>query len=277
MSTYKWDATDYEKNSQAQQKWARELIAKLKLSGVEDVLDLGCGDGKVTAEIAKSLSNGLVVGVDNSVQMIELASKRYPSYQYKNLSFEIMDACNLSFDSRFDVVFSNAALHWVKNHKPVVDGLYKSLRYGGKILLQMGGEGNAKTILSVLDEVQNDPKWRSYFEDFSFPYGFFGVDEYKTLLNEAGFRIKRVELIPKDMKHEREAGLQGWIRITWLPYTQRIPEEKRDKFISAISSKYLKIKPEDSDGIVHVSMIRIEVEAEKIAKGGTCGVDIKLY
>lgn len=265
MSAYKWNATDYEKNSQAQQKWARELIDKLELSGNEDVLDLGCGDGKVTVEIAELLPDGSVVGVDNSAQMVELASERYPLNQYRNLSFEVMDACNLSFDSRFDVIFSNAVLHWVKDHKPVVEGLFRSLRHSGKILLQMGGEGNARKILSVLEEVQNHQEWRIYFEDFGFPYGFLGVDEYRALLNEAGFRINRVELIPKDMGHEGKQGLEGWIRTTWLPYTERAPEEKRDKFISAISSKYLEIEPEDSNGTVHVSMVRLEVEAEKIA------------
>lgn len=226
---------------------------------------MGCGDGKVTVEIAELLPDGSVVGVDNSAQMIELALERHPLHQCRNFSFEVMDACNLSFDSRFDVVFSNAVLHWVKNNKPVAEGLYKSLRHGGKILLQMGGEGNARKILSVLEEVQDDKEWLSYFEGFGFPYGFLGVDEYRELLNGAGFRIKRVELIPKDTRHEGKAGLEGWIRTTWLPYTERVPEEKRDKFISAISLRYLEIEPEDSNGIVHVSMVRLEVEANKIA------------
>jgi trans-aconitate 2-methyltransferase len=73
MNTYSWNAKDYERNSQAQQKWARELIANLNLRGVEDILDLGCGDGKVTAEIARLVRDGSVVGIDNSRQMIDLA------------------------------------------------------------------------------------------------------------------------------------------------------------------------------------------------------------
>ncbi|MDP3589833.1 MAG: methyltransferase domain-containing protein, partial [Methylobacter sp.] len=73
MNTYSWNAKDYERNSGAQQKWARELIAHLSLTGAEDILDLGCGDGKVTAEIAGLVGGGAVVGVDNSMQMIELA------------------------------------------------------------------------------------------------------------------------------------------------------------------------------------------------------------
>jgi trans-aconitate 2-methyltransferase len=159
MSTYNWNAEDYEKHSQSQQQWARELTGKLSLKGGEDVLDLGCGDGKVTAEIARALRNGTVIGVDNSESMIRLATKRYPTSVYANLSFKVMDASNLTFEGCFDVIFSNAALHWVKNHKPLVEGLYKYLKPGGKILLQMGGRGNARHIVSVLTEIQSLPAW----------------------------------------------------------------------------------------------------------------------
>ena len=161
---------------------------------------------------------GSVVGVDSAATMIELAKNRYPNNHYSNLSFLIMDASNLLFTEQFDVVFSNAALHWVKNHKPVVEGLYRSLKSGGKILLQMGGEGNAEGILSVLDKLKKSKEWKKYFTGFDFPYGFLGVEEYERLLNESGFIINRVELIPKDMEHDGVLGLQGWIGSTWLPY-----------------------------------------------------------
>ncbi|HEY8097467.1 MAG TPA: class I SAM-dependent methyltransferase, partial [Methylobacter sp.] len=159
MNIYSWNAKDYERNSQAQQKWARELIANLNLAGVEDILDLGCGDGKVTAEIAGLVGDGSVVGVDNSMQMIELAKEKYSQDQHPNLSFQVMDASDLSFEGCFDLVFSNAALHWVKNHKPVIEGLYKSLRIGGKILLRMGGKGDAEGILSIMDDLKASDKW----------------------------------------------------------------------------------------------------------------------
>jgi len=266
MSTYTWNAADYEEHSQAQQKWARELIDKLLLKGTEDVLDLGCGGGKVTAEISCSVENGSVIGVDNSTSMIELAVERHPSSQYSNLSFKVMDASNLSFEECFDVVFSNAALHWVRNHKPVIDGIFRSLRPGGKILLQMGGKGNASHILSVLSEIQSYPEWQPYFEGFGFPYGFLGIEEYEALLLNSGFSINRVELIPKDMEHNGMLGLEGWIRTAWLPYTERIPKEKRDEFIGEISKRYLKNVPMTSDGKVHVAMVRIEVEAVKVAR-----------
>jgi len=265
MSTYNWDAKDYEQFSQAQQKWARELIEKLKLNGGEHVLDLGCGDGKITAEIANIVKSGSVVGVDSSSAMIELAQKRYPSSNYSNLSFQVMDATKLLFAEQFDLVFSNAALHWVKNHKPIVDGLYRSLKPGGKILLQMGGKGNAEGILLILSQLQTSKEWKTYFTDFDFPYGFLGTEEYQRLLDESGFTNNRIELIPKDMEHDGVPALQGWIRSTWLPYIERIPEDKRYEFVETLSDEYIKQKPVDLSGKVHVAMVRIEVEAEKPA------------
>lgn len=263
MNTYNWNAKDYEKSSQAQQKWAEELIEKLRLKGTEDVLDLGCGEGKVTVKIAQQLEKGSVIGIDSASSMIKLATKKYPQSKYPNLSFQVMDARSLLFEKCFDVVFSNAALHWVKNHKPVVEGIYKSLKPGGRILLQMGGEGNAKGILSVLENIQSDSEWQSYFNNFEFPYGFLGIEEYKELLLDSDFCIKRVELIPKDMEHKGKLGLEGWIRTTWLPYTERIPKDKRDRFIESVSTKYIERAPIDSDGKVHVAMVRLEIDAEK--------------
>ncbi|WP_157204828.1 class I SAM-dependent methyltransferase, partial [Methylomonas methanica] len=122
MKPYRWNAQDYAQNSQAQQQWAKELIALLQLIGHETVLDLGCGDGKVTSEIATIVDRGAVVGIDNSEAMVALAQGRYPEQQHPNLSFRVMDAGNLSFAECFDVVFSNAVLHWVKQHQPVIDG-----------------------------------------------------------------------------------------------------------------------------------------------------------
>jgi trans-aconitate methyltransferase len=265
MPPYHWNARDYETHSRGQQKWARELIAKLALDGTEQVLDVGCGDGRVTAEIAGLLPRGRVGGVDNSGAMSSRAAEKHPSATYPNLSFRQMDARSLSFNKAFDVVFSNAALHWVKHHAPVVNGIFKSLKYGGKILLQMGGKGNAGDVLSILNDLLSDPEWKSYFDRFEFPYGFLGPEEYAPLLRKAGFDIKRVELIPKDMELIGQSGLEGWIRTTWLPYTNRVPEIKRNEFIRTISAKYIETLPMDADGIVHVSMVRLEVEAGKNA------------
>jgi len=263
MSKYSWNANDYKTNSQVQQVWAKELIEKLSLNGTEDILDLGCGDGKVTAEISNAVKSGTVIGIDNSSSMIAFAKEHFTSEKHSNLSFQEMNAQNLNFEECFDIVFSNAVLHWVKDHNSVLEGIYKSLKKKGRILLQMGGKGGVSQLISVLDEILSYSVWQAYFQDFEFPYTFLGVEEYETMLLDRGFQIKRVELIHKDAVHEGKEKFKGWIRTTWIPYLERIPEEKREEFIETLVSKYIEQVPLDAKDNIHVDMVMLEVEAEK--------------
>jgi trans-aconitate methyltransferase len=123
-----WDAEDYSNHSSAQTQWARELIPKLALQGIESLLDIGCGDGKITALLAQMLRAGRVLGIDASPSMIRLASERFPSTQYPNLSFLQMDATCIRLPQQFDVVFSSATLHWVQNHCAVLQGVRLCLK-----------------------------------------------------------------------------------------------------------------------------------------------------
>ncbi len=174
-----------------------------------------------------------------------------------------MDARKLSFDSEFDVAFSNAALHWIADQKAVLKGVQKSLKPGGRLLFQMAGKGNAKDILSLINEIGKKEPWKNFFEGMTFPYGFYDPEEYRTFLKEAGLVPVRVELFPKDMKHQGPEGLAGWVRTTWLPFTDRIPTDLKPKFVQLIVDGYLQNHPADADGLVHVGMMRIEAEAYK--------------
>ena len=129
--------------------------------------------------------------------------------------------------------------------------------------MQMGGKGNAQAILDILYKLIQSKAWKSYFIDFSFPYAFYSPAEYKNWINQIGFKERRIELIPKDMIHENRDDLAGWIRTTWLPYTQRIPEHDREDFINQLVEDYIIAHGCDIADHIHVSMSRLEVEIEK--------------
>ena len=260
----KWDAADYSKNSAAQQSWANELIGKLALVGGERVLDIGCGDGKITAEIARLARGGRVVGVDKSEEMIRFASEAFSQDEFPNLSFRVMDASALDFDSDFDIIFSNATLHWVLDHGPVMRGVARALRPGGRCLLQMAGKGNASAFFdSVLASGPVVERWGHHWAGVQFPYGFYSPEEYRPWVEAAGLRPIRIELFPRDMTQEGIEGLAGWMRTTWLPYTHRIPEDEREEFVREAVERYVSMHPLDEDGLAHVAMSRLEVEAVK--------------
>lgn len=256
-----WNARDYAQHSSAQLQWAEELLPKLGLRGDESVLDLGCGEGKVTALIAARLPHGRVLGIDLSAEMIQLASAQFPSTAHANLSFVQMDAARIDLDHHFDLAFSNAALHWVPDHQAVLRGVRACLRPGGRILFQMGGRGNAAGVFAALEQVVSRPAWRDPFQGFANPYSFYGPEQYQDWLPQAGFRPLRLELIPKDMQHADAAGLLGWLRTTWFPYTDRLPEDRREAFLGEVVATYLAMQPADQAGRTHVAMVRLEVEA----------------
>ncbi len=261
---YRWDAEQYARNSSAQFQWALDLIGKLGLQGDERVLDIGCGEGKVTAELARRAPRGEVVGVDSSPDMIEKARSAFAGVA--GLSFRVMDARSLSFEAGFDVAFSNAALHWIKDHGGLLRGVARSLRRGGRLLFQMGGRGNGEEVFSEAGGMIREDRWRSYFQGFEFPWGFYGPEEYVRWLAEAGLAARRAELIPRDMKHKGREGFLGWLRTTWMPYTERLPAGLREQFLAEVAERYLAAHPLTPQGEAVIRMVRLEVEAEKIQR-----------
>ena len=260
---YCWNPADYAQYSESQKKWARELMAKLNLGGDERILDIGCGEGSVTAEIARLLRGGSVVGIDSSPQMIDFAKKNFME-RSGNLAFHCIDVRDMTFNQEFDLVFSNAALHWVPDHLPVLRKIRRSLRPSGKVLFQMAGKENAVTVTETVQKIIQAEQWQPFFQGFSSPYSFYGDEEYRVLMKRAGFAPGRVELIPKAMSHKGREGLSGWIRTTWLPYTQRLPEEMRDRFVEEVVALYEREHPADDKGCFHLMMMRLEVEAARL-------------
>jgi trans-aconitate methyltransferase len=195
--------------------------------------------------------------------MIHLASGTFPNEKYPNLEFIVMEATEINFNYQFDVIFSSAALHWVKDHRALLSGVSNCLKPGGRILFQMGGKENAKKIFRVSDEIIAKPKWIKYFNNFEFPVYFQADDVYGLMLIDAGIKPLRVEIISRDMAYKDKHGLAAWIRSTWMPFYQRVPDDFKEKFIYEIVDTYLLNNPPEPDGIVHVGMKRLEVEGEK--------------
>jgi trans-aconitate methyltransferase len=258
---YQWDAADYERHSSPQQQWARDAIRTLSLTGDERVLDIGCGDGKVTAELAAHIPDGSVLGIDSSETMIEFALRRFPPAFFPNLQFRLGNATCLTYRHEFDLVVSFASLHWIRDHFAVLAGIKRALTPSGRTLLQFGGQGNAALISDVANELTTDRRWKGYFVGFTYPWFFYGVEEYRAFIDRIGLSPERVELIPKDMVHDGKEALKGWVRTVFLPYTGRLPEALREDFVEQIASAYIERRPADENGRVHVQMVRLEVEA----------------
>jgi trans-aconitate methyltransferase len=261
--TVVWDPADYAANSSAQTDWAREQIARLQLQGDERILDVGCGDGKITAELASRVPRGSVVGVDNSREMIEFARATFLRQSNPNLEFRGMDARRLSFSETFDLVFSNATLHWVDDHLSFLRGVAGCLRPGGRLVVSCGGRGNAQEVFAVLRGRMRARRWRAYFRRIQTPYFFFRPEEYARWLERCGYRVLAIRLVQKVTAFPKQT-LVAWLRTTWLPYTQRVPETIRAEFIGDIASHYVTEHPVDANGHTQLRMVRLELDASRL-------------
>jgi len=258
---HNWDAAEYEKHSSSQQQWAHDLIRTLKLAGDERILDIGCGDGKVTAELAVLVPRGHVLGIDSSENMVAFAHRRFPPTHYPNLQFRWGNATRPAYRGEFDLVVSFASLHWVSDHRAVLSGIKQSLKPGGLTVLQFGGKGNAAMISDVANELTTHSRWKDYFKNFTYPWFFYSVEEYRGFVERAGLSAKRVQLVPKDMVHDGRDALTGWLRTVFLPYTERLPDALREDFVGEIANVYVERQPPDENEGIHVKMVRLEVEA----------------
>ncbi|MUL36018.1 hypothetical protein [Gloeocapsopsis dulcis] len=138
------------------------------------------------------------------------------------------------------------------------------MRRGGRLVIYCGGKGDAADVLQVLSELVSCGFWQSYFDGFHNPYFFYGDQDYALWLDSAGFSVERLELIPKDMTHPGKEVLAAWIRTTWMPFTQYVPESERDNFITHFVETYVERIPLDQNGLAHVRMVRLEVSALKL-------------
>jgi trans-aconitate methyltransferase len=261
--TAEWNAADYAANSAVQQTWARELIAQLHLRGDEHILDVGCGDGKVTTELARAVPKGSATGIDASPEMIRFARTSFPHKTVPNLEFKMMDARHIHLAQRFDIVFSSSALHWLDDHPAFLRGAASVLHSGGRLMVSCGGKGNAQDVFVALRPEMRLKQWCKFFRKLPKPYFFHSPVEYEKWLPRFGFKSHGVKLSPKDAVYHGRDGFAAWLRTTWLPYTQCVPEDLREEFITAVTDRYVARHPPDADGRFHVRMMRLEIDAVK--------------
>jgi trans-aconitate methyltransferase len=258
--SYAWDAAVYRANSSMQRALADDFLPRIGLRRDERVLDVGCGDGAVTARVAAAVPDGGVVGVDRSPEMVALARREHPE-----LDVRVADVAALPFREAFDVVVSFTALHWVlePDVPAALAAMRRALVPGGRLALQLPGAGNAAALFATADAVVAEPAWREAFAGFVFPWFFPGAAGYRALVAAAGLVPERVELLARDVRHAGAAGLAGWITATWMPYTARLPADRRAAFANLVAERYAAAFPPDADGTLHVAGVRLEVEARR--------------
>jgi trans-aconitate 2-methyltransferase len=261
--TMNWNAADYARNSQGQFAWALKRLEHLRLADDAVVLDVGCGDGKVTAQLAMRVPHGRIIGIDNSKDMIELAKRTWTD-KISNMEFHVADAQSLDLPSQFDLAFSNEVLHWAPNHPAVLRGVAAALKPDGHLVFTMGGRGTAAAVYNAIAELAQTDRWSPFLTGARSPHYFYDVEKYNEWLSQSGFSPTHLVLVPKPMRLADIQALEGWLRTTWGTYTGRIPEGDRSAFLTDLTERVYAGCDTDEDGTILLPMISLEVDAVKV-------------
>jgi trans-aconitate methyltransferase len=221
-----WDANLYDAKHDFVWKYGSDVVQLLDPRTGERILDLGCGTGHLTAQIAESGAH--VTGVDRSVEMVAAARMAYPS-----LKFEISDARNLPFQDEFDAVFSNATLHWIHEPELVVQGVWRALRPGGRFVAELGGKGNIHAMQDAFDRVLEELGAAKPGEVH--PWYYPSVSEYSTLAEKVGFEVRLITLFDRPTGlADGDAGMRNWIIMFGVDYLAKAGEARREDFLGRV-------------------------------------------
>lgn len=218
LPTQRWNAEQYAVNARFVSDLGVPVVELLAPRPGERILDLGCGDGALTAKLAALGCE--IVGVDASPEMVAAAKSL-------GLEVRVMDGNALRFDAEFDAVFSNAALHWMKAPENVVAGVWRALKPGGRFIGEFGGHGNVCTIVAAIERALSARRLRA-----ANPWFFPRPEEYRRLLENHGFSVENIALFSRPTPLPGEMG--AWLETFAQVYTSSLPESERKPFIDEV-------------------------------------------
>ena len=244
----RWDSALYEDRHSFVWKGGAELIDLLDPKPGERILDLGCGTGHLTAQIAER--GAVVTGLDASVSMIAQARQNYPK-----LKFTLADARDFPASEPFDAVFSNAALHWMPDAEAVIAAVHQALKPGGRFVAEMGGLGNIAAIRVALQAVLA----RYGIDAEAIAASFYpSPAHYRRLLEAAGFTVRSIQLIPRPTP--LPAGMEAWLNTFRNGVLDLLPPPDRAK---AVAETVELLRPAlcDADGNWTADYVRLRFSA----------------
>jgi trans-aconitate methyltransferase len=244
-----WNAEDYAANARFVAILGQGVLDLLNPQAGERILDLGCGDGDLTLKIRDS--GATVLGVDSSSDLLEAA-------QALGLHVRLMDGEKLTFHREFDAVFSNAALHWMRDSRAVIRGVNKALKPGGRFVGEFGGHGNVAAIstalIAALNKFDIDGAARM-------PWFFPSIENYRMQLIDAGFEIHSIALIPRPIR--LPGAMRVWLNTFANPFLRGLDEQMRTAILDDVVS-LLATTLKDESGNWTADYVRLRFDARKL-------------
>ena len=232
-----WDASRYHRISSPQFDWGQRVIARLRPRRGERVLDLGCGTGRLTRDIAAAVAPGRVIGLDRSGSMIAVA--RASQDGATAVPLVQGDGAALPFEQAFDAVFSAATLHWIHDHDAVFASVLAALEPGGRFVAQCGGIGNLDRLLERAARLMSVAPYAPHFRAWSEPWYFADPAATAGRLRRAGFVDVDTSIEEAPVGLGAAQPFSEFVACVCLRHhLDRLPLELRDPFLSDVTSQF---------------------------------------
>jgi trans-aconitate 2-methyltransferase len=236
-----WDALRYDRVSNPQVAWGRRVIVRLAPQPGERILDLGCGTGRLTAEIGPLVPGGVVVGLDPSARMLRVASQAARASMAGERTAPIRlvrgDGVALPFRPSFDALYSAATLHWIADHTRVFRSAFAVLRPGGRLVAQCGGGRNLERLYTRAARLMGVAPYTRYFRGWLDPWHFALPDETRRTLETAGFIHINVWLEASPVPFEDAEAYAEFIRCVCVRHhLERLPPSLHGGFVSELTA-----------------------------------------
>jgi len=239
-----WDGGKYHRISDPQLAWGRAVAARLMPSEGERILDLGCGTGRLTAEIAQ-MAGIIVIGLDYSAAMLEQARRQTGVRPGSNTSATTLrpfyiraDGAALPFVSAFDAIFSAAVFHWIPDHDRLFRSVREALKSGGRLIAQCGGAGNLDRLYGRTRALMNSTEYRDHFVGWTNFNHFEDVADTEQRLRRAGFDEIDVSLVSSPVTFDTPAAFSEFVAAVCLRHhLDRLPVTAREGFMTRITDQ----------------------------------------
>ena len=231
-----WSGTEYAQNSSVQLSHAERLLSNLSLQGDEKILDLGCGDGKITAILSKMVPQGLVVGLDPSVSMLIKAEEVRKETCAPNLFFYEGFAEDFLLDENFDHIIAIHVMHWIKEQEKALKNVYAHLKPNGYVHFILAPSKEGLPFHRALQKTLS--VWSENFRNFLNPQQVFDMETYRKLMVEAGFHIEAIHYVYHESTHANKEKLKAWVK-QWQPHRKHLSIDKQDIFLDELINNYL--------------------------------------
>jgi trans-aconitate 2-methyltransferase len=232
-----WQGEKYRDIATVQRSLASETLASLVLEGHEQALDVGCGDGSITVQLAERLSPpGWVLGIDPSTSMIAAARKL--AANRPNIDFEVDDVLKMRYRQEFDLVVSFNTLHWVHDLELAFQRMADALIDGGRTTLQFVCAGDRPSLEQIIAATCQSERWRGSFESFVQPYEHRSPAELRTLAESAGLAVTGVSVKDERWDFGSRDAFAAWCQGTFGPWTNGWLPEPKDEFIRDVLDAY---------------------------------------